>query len=298
MTATAGVRNVQRSEKEEGEVKLHVDMKNNVQTYGKCVYELDFRSAIERGLITDFQIVVVAMRGAEWMAHIGEWSKKDLDDFPDMSFDALMGTKEKGNASGKRKRQEDDMKNVPTPMELGQVYALLKLAKDKDVKKLLTFNSTIFDSRRTCTLAEYMSKSLITSSMKHYYVDSAPRTGTSNREELRTGTSNREELKKFGISTTPAMMSNARMLILGYDLPQIQVIGILKPMQNPVDVAQMLGRSLRIDPNDPKKIAYFMLPYFVDETEDAADDAIFFNRQETSELPRPSKRKQKYSWSG
>merc|ERR1719502_1621709 len=42
MTATAGVRNVQQSEKEEGKVKLHVDMKNNVQTYGKCVYELDF----------------------------------------------------------------------------------------------------------------------------------------------------------------------------------------------------------------------------------------------------------------
>eukprot|EP00945_MAST-04E_sp_MAST-4E-sp1_P008863 g8863.t1 len=78
----------------------------------------------------------------------------------------------------------------------------------------------------------------------------------------------------------------------------MQAIGILKPMQNPVDVAQMLGRALRIDADNPEKIAYFMLPYFVDETEDAKDDAIFFSEQEPSELPRPAKRTQGYAWSG
>jgi superfamily II DNA or RNA helicase len=262
MTATAGVRKVQHSETGNGEVTWHLDMKNNVQTYGKCVYELDFRSAINKGLITDFQIVVIAMKRAEWMAH-KRWNKKDLEDFPDMSLDALMGTKEKGNASGKRKHdQVDDTRNLPTAMEMGQVYALLNLAKDKDLQKLLTFNSTILDSRKTCTLAERMSKTLIKSSIKHYYVD-------------------------------------ARMLTLGYDLPQMmQGIGIMKLMQNPVGVAQILGRALRIDADNTDKIACFMLPYFVDETEDAADDAIFFSEQEPSELPRPAKRTQGYAWSG
>ena len=85
--------------------------------------------------------------------------------------------------------------------------------------------------------------------MKHYFVDSAPQANASNVEQgtkvpsveqethesskkRETKVSNTKVLSDFA-EAERGMMSNARMLILGYDLPQIQVVGILKPMQNP-----------------------------------------------------------------
>ena len=93
MTATASVRAAKDSP--DGDVKAStVNMKQSEPTYGKCVFELDFRSAIEKGLIADFKVVVVGMKGAEWKAH-QVWGEEDLKQFPDLSFDTLVGTKKK-----------------------------------------------------------------------------------------------------------------------------------------------------------------------------------------------------------
>ena len=59
----------------------------------------------------------------------------------------------------------------------------------------------------------------------------------------------------------------------------------------------MLGRALRIDANDPEKIAYFMLPYYVDETEDPVEDEKFFVH-DRSTTENSAKRQKRFSWQG
>ena len=45
----------------------------------------------------------------------------------------------------------------------------------------------------------------------------------------------------------------------------------MSSMSSSVNIAQILGRPLRMDPNNRKKQAYIMLPYFVDEMDHATE---------------------------
>ena len=66
-------------------------------------------------------------------------------------------------------------------------------------------------------------------------------------------------------------MSNPRTLAVGIDAPSMEGVAIMSSMSSSVNIAQILGRPLRMDPNNRKKQAYIMLPYFVDEMDHATE---------------------------
>ena len=70
-----------------------------------------------------------------------------------------------------------------------------------------------------------------------------------------------------------AWMSNPQMLAVGIDVPEMQGVAVVSSMSSPVNIAQILGRPLRMNPNCRLKKAIIMTPFFMDEMDDADDAA-------------------------
>jgi superfamily II DNA or RNA helicase len=60
-----------------------------------------------------------------------------------------------------------------------------------------------------------------------------------------------------------AVISNARCLTEGVDVPNVDAILFADPRKSQVDIVQAVGRALRRDPNNLNKIGYVLLPVVV-----------------------------------
>jgi superfamily II DNA or RNA helicase len=60
------------------------------------------------------------------------------------------------------------------------------------------------------------------------------------------------------------ILSNARVLSEGIDLPELDCIAFIDPKTSVVDIVQAVGRAIRAS-KDKKKIGYIVLPIFIDD---------------------------------
>ena len=64
-------------------------------------------------------------------------------------------------------------------------------------------------------------------------------------------------------ATAPmAVVSNARCLVEGFDLPAVDMVFFCDPKCSTIDVIQAAGRALRVDPSRPDKRGLIVLPVF------------------------------------
>lgn len=69
-------------------------------------------------------------------------------------------------------------------------------------------------------------------------------------------------------------MTNARCLVEGVDVPSVDMTAFTHPKKSVVDIVQAVGRSMRKDPDNPKKkYGYILVPVFLQEGMDL-DDAL------------------------
>ena len=76
--------------------------------------------------------------------------------------------------------------------------------------------------------------------------------------------------------SSKALMTNARCLTEGVDLPAIDCVVFTDPKKSKIDIVQAAGRALRLSPG--KKFGYILIPIFVPENEDpneASKDTAF-----------------------
>ncbi|MDC0175566.1 Helicase associated domain protein [Planctomycetaceae bacterium] len=70
--------------------------------------------------------------------------------------------------------------------------------------------------------------------------------------------------KEFAVADK-AIVSNARCLTEGVDVPSIDMVAFLSPKKSKVDIAQAVGRAMRKDGDNPKKkFGYVLLPVFLE----------------------------------
>jgi superfamily II DNA or RNA helicase len=62
------------------------------------------------------------------------------------------------------------------------------------------------------------------------------------------------------------IMSNARCLTEGVDVPAVDVVAFLSPRKSKVDIVQAAGRAMRTTPG--KETGYILLPLFVETQQD------------------------------
>jgi len=86
-------------------------------------------------------------------------------------------------------------------------------------------------------------------------------------------TSLREDHMKAFRQAEKAVMSNARCLTEGVDVPAVDMVAFISPRKSKVDIVQATGRAMRKSPG--KKFGYVMVPLFVEQsTNESIEEAL------------------------
>jgi len=62
-----------------------------------------------------------------------------------------------------------------------------------------------------------------------------------------------------------AILSNARCLTEGVDVPAVDMVAFLSPRRSLVDIVQATGRAMRLSPETGKKFGYVLVPLYVEK---------------------------------
>jgi superfamily II DNA or RNA helicase len=196
--------------------------------YGKIIYELTFKDAINSKppIISDYKIITFGI------------SEPEIEEiYQDNKF--LQVKKE--------------LKDI-TAREFATAIALRKAIKDLKITNAISFHSSI---KRAVNFKEQ--QSLITKIYPQY-------------ESLKTfhvsgdmATSDRSSQMRL-FEEGKGLMTNARCLTEGVDLPAIDCVCFTDPKRSKVDIVQAAGRALRLSPG--KKFGYILIPIFIPADQD------------------------------
>ncbi len=76
-------------------------------------------------------------------------------------------------------------------------------------------------------------------------------------------TAHRERLMREFAQTSRALLSNARCLTEGVDVPAVDMVAFLSPRRSTVDIVQAVGRAMRKSPG--KEVGYVLVPIYVEQ---------------------------------
>ena len=62
-----------------------------------------------------------------------------------------------------------------------------------------------------------------------------------------------------------SIISNARCLIEGVDVPAVGMVSFISPKKSEIDIVQAIGRALRNRKNPSKKFGYVHVPIFINK---------------------------------
>jgi superfamily II DNA or RNA helicase len=196
--------------------------------FGKVLYSLPFGEAIRQNLLTDYQIVIIGVDSPM----IAEWIKnREL-----IKTDSGI---------------ENDAESMAAQI------GLLKAIKDYDLKRVISFHSRI---SRAESFKEDMYQILNWIGEEHRpsgelwtdFVSGAMPTDR-RRQKL-------DHLKGLG-QNERGLLTNARCLSEGVDVPSLDGVAFIDPKNSQVDIVQAVGRAIRLSLD--KKVGTIILPVFI-----------------------------------
>ena len=207
--------------------------------YGKTLFTRGFSWAVENDLLTDYKVIVLAMDEGEVAAGI----QRSFSDGAELSLDDA--TKMIGcyKALSKQKLRQD-LEFDPEPMRRA-----LAFCKDIKSSKLMIqqFGSVVQDFLDTEAEKTGEAKSTLACELDH--VD-----GSYNAKAREA----RLRWLKEESGGACRILSNARCLSEGVDVPALDAILFLHPRKSQIDVVQSVGRVMRRA--EGKKMGYVILP--------------------------------------
>jgi superfamily II DNA/RNA helicase len=196
--------------------------------YGKIIYELTFKDAINSKppIISDYKIITFGI------------SEPEIEEiYQDNKF--LQVKKE--------------LKDI-TAREFATAIALRKAIKDLKITNAISFHSTI---KRAVNFKDQ--QSLITKIYPEY--------GSLKTFHVRGDMPTSERSSQMRLfEEGKGLMTNARCLTEGVDLPAIDCVCFTDPKRSKVDIVQAAGRALRLSPG--KKFGYILIPIFIPADQD------------------------------
>ena len=250
MTATPRVfgENVKAKAQEHDALLASMD---DESLYGPEFYRLMFGEAVAEGLLSDYKVVILTVsekRVAELMA-TGQGTSLDL---PIDEIARIIGCY---NGLSKRSSEAEEFVGDPLPMRRAVAFA-------SSIKASKTFEDKASQVIDQLVLTESDSES---TRLRMAHVD-----GTDN---VLVRNQRLEWLKADPTPGTVKVLSNARCLSEGVDVPALDAVLFLSPRNSVVDVVQSVGRVMRIAPG--KNYGYVIVPVAVADYEDpkvALDD--------------------------
>ncbi len=208
---------------------------DNAAQFGEVLYALPFGKAIERKLLTDYRVVIIVVDDptiAQWIA------RREL---------VSTGT------------------GIETDSEsLAAQIGLLKAIKDYDLKRIISFHSRV---KRAEDFTTDMQNTM-------QWINDEHRPSGTLRTDFVSGNmpANKRKIKLDQLKALGAdergVLSNARCLSEGVDVPSLDGVAFIDPRSSQVDIIQAVGRAIRLSPD--KKAGTIVLPVFLKAGEDAA----------------------------
>ncbi|PGL66849.1 type ISP restriction/modification enzyme [Bacillus sp. AFS055030] len=210
---------------------------NDENIYGEEFYRIGFGDAVNKGILTDYKVMVLAV-DEEVIARRFQTmlaNKKDTE----LEFDDV--TKIIGCWNGLIKRKSNSNVISANPM-----------------KRAIAFAGTIRESK--------LIKEMFTEVVDMYINESGDQTETVRVEIDHADGSMNALQKNEKISwlkaevppNTCRILSNARFLTEGVDVPDLDAVMFLKPRKSRIDIAQAVGRVMR--KAEGKDYGYVILP--------------------------------------
>jgi hypothetical protein len=203
------------------------------QDYGDLIYQLSFKEAIEANppIISDYKVITFGISEPEIEAV-----------YNDNKFIQI-------------KKEIDDIK----AREFATALALRKSIKKLGIRNAISFHSSIRRANNFKAQQELISKIYPEyENLKAFHVSGNMPTNQRS-----------SQMREFAESK--GLMTNARCLTEGVDLPAIDCVVFTDPKKSKVDIVQAAGRALRLSPG--KKFGYILIPLIIPENENATEAA-------------------------
>jgi len=209
---------------------------DNAALFGEVLYALPFGKAIEAKLLTDYRVVIIGVDDptiAQWIAN------REL---------VSTGT------------------GIETDSEsLAAQIGLLKAIKDYDLKRIISFHSRV---KRAEDFTTDMQNTIQWISDEHrpsgtLHTDFVSGNMSANKRKIKL-----DQLKALNADER-GVLSNARCLSEGVDVPSLDGVAFIDPRSSQVDIIQAVGRAIRLSPD--KKAGTIVLPVFIAAGENAED---------------------------
>jgi superfamily II DNA or RNA helicase len=207
---------------------------DNEATFGPVLHRLSFAEAIERDLLSDYQVAIIGVDDATYK----DWAEHGKFVTP------------------------DGMKITDARTLAGQI-GLAKAMRRFDLRRMISFHSRIAAARRFSTelpdvIAWMPSRQRPTGAIVAAHVSGEMATSERSR---------RLNFLKEPATGSRALVSNARCLAEGVDVPALDGVAFIDPRRSEVDIVQAVGRAIR--KADDKKLGTIVLPVFVRSSDDA-----------------------------
>ena len=210
---------------------------NDTEIYGEEFYRIGFGDAVNKGILTDYRVMVLAVDEESIARQFQDMlaNKKTSE----LEFDDV--TKIIGCWNGLIKRQSNSNIISSNPM-----------------KRAIAFAGTIKESK--------LIKDMFSNVVEHYLYESGDYTNPMRIEiDHADGSMNALQknekiswLKSEVPANTCRILSNARFLTEGVDVPDLDAVMFLKPRKSRIDIAQAVGRVMR--KAEGKNYGYVILP--------------------------------------
>ncbi|WP_340121941.1 DEAD/DEAH box helicase [Methylobacter svalbardensis] len=233
--ATATPRTYTASLKKTAEDRgIEVACMDDEAVFGKVLYSLPFGKAIRQNLLTDYRIVIIGVDSpmiAEWIKN-REFIKTD---------------------SG----IENDAESLAAQI------GLLKAIKDYDLKRVISFHNRVsraelFKNDVHQVLNWIDEEHRPSGELWTDFVSGAMATDK-RRQKL-------DYLKGLG-DNQRGLLTNARCLSEGVDVPSLDCVAFIDPKNSQVDIVQAVGRAIRLSAD--KKFGTIVIPVFIEQGDNA-----------------------------
>ena len=202
--------------------------------YGETFTQMSFKEAIELELLTDYKVITIDIKKSEIAEFIKDNNLVQLN---------------------------NKWKKETEARSLASMLALRKAMKQFNIKNAVSFHSSIEKATRSKELQKY-----ITETYNYQPIDTYTVSG-------KIPTTKRNDIVQEFAKSPKALITNARCLTEGVDVPNIDCIVFADPRKSRVDIVQALGRALR--KKEGKDWGYVILPVVYDEETGEIDNDNF-----------------------
>ena len=212
---------------------------DDVQKFGKTFYELTFGQAVSKGILADYKIIIR----------------------PESTYDEIDA--------------DYDAEEVEFTKKILSIHKSLAGSASHDInspfyhppkKTALIFSNTIKTSKKIKQRYEEAQLSVIPAVgdelMKNFMVKITHLDCTSNVQERQEALYDLESPSK---GVDGKIITNARILSEGVDVPDLDAVVFFEGRNSQVDVVQSVGRCMRKGKNGKKEFGYVILPVPVNE---------------------------------